>query len=259
MYKTIRKNKPPRHSRKRFNADPLFEEVPKDINGRRKLNELCDEKLLEIAEQLIKREKIPTITELNHTDSSLLLELRKRKITSRLKLHKEEDQIPKIKGFPFVKKALVVKKVSQILETLPENPPKHPSGRTNWKAWTNDQKFAFAYRKCQKGEIKTVTQLLEYNKELYNILTRLELTEELPFEKPPKERNIWRNMGDDEVIILVNRVISLKNIETVEELAKQEPATYGICQKRGLIRKLDLQFQRAPRGANKKSAKETRT
>jgi hypothetical protein len=255
MYK--RKNKPERHSRARFRSDPLFEQVPKDKNGRRKLSDLDDEKLIEIANTLMQREKITKIKALNEIDSTLLLEIRKRKKTRELKVYVEKDTISQMKEIPIIRKARISKRVEKILETLPEEPPKHPSGRINWSSLSEDQIFAFAWRLCKKGEVKTVTQLLEYNKELYNILTRLELIKDLPLENPPKERNEWEGVENAQVIETVNTVIRRRGIEKIGELAALEPALYGICQKRGIVRNLELRFVRSPKKANKKTTTES--
>lgn len=255
MYR--QRNRPERYSRKRFQLDPLFDQIPKDKNGRRKLSDLSDENLLEIANKFIQRERITKITELNRKDSSLLLELRKRDKTKELKFYVETSKISQIREIPWIKKGIITKRIEKILETLPYEPPKHPSGRTNWNIWSEDQKFAFAWRLCRMGEIKGVTDLINYNKQLWEMLRKANLIDELPFETPPKERNIWKGVSDKEVIDKVNATIERRGIVNVGDLADLEPALYGICQKRGIIRELDLEFQRSPRKkANKNTINE---
>lgn len=256
MYK--RKNKPERYPRTRFNTDPLFEEMPRDKNGRRKLSDIDDDKLIEIANKLIEREKITKIRELNKRDSSLLLEIRNRGKTKELKLYVEKDTILAMREIPIIRKARITTRVEKILETLPEKPPRRPSGRMNWGSLNDDQKFAFAWRLCKKGEVKTVTQLMNGWRGLYNRLSRLELIDQLPLQSPPKERNKWKGLKDEEIIETVNRAIQRRGIERVDELAKLEPALYGICQKRGIIRSLELKFEKKPgrKGANKNTITE---
>jgi hypothetical protein len=188
MYR-LRKNRPERHSRARFKTDPLFEDIPRDKNGRRKLNDIAGEQLVEIANKLIEREKITKARDLTKHDSSLLAEVRVRRLNKKLKFYKEVNEIESIEEVPFIRKARILEIVRKILKTLPDEPPKHPSGRLNWKAWTTDQQFAFAWKLCKNGEIKTAMNLINYNKQLWDRLKRVGLIDDLPFEEPPKERN----------------------------------------------------------------------
>ena len=128
---------------------------------------------------------------------------------------------------------------------------KQRKGRA-WSKMSDDEVVELAAWLMEKEGVDNRSDLSKKDSGLYQILNKRGLLGKIEFEGKQKEhrkRRLWRKMSDEEVIRLAKKLIREEGIGIKAELQKSDPGLYDILRKRGLLDGIEFeQKQRSWKG-----------
>jgi len=247
--------KPPVAEAKTSKKEPLAEglqvAIPSDSRGRIMWRKIKDEQIVELAKATMKEGNIKGRQELSKANKRLYRVLIKRGLSGEIDFEnkvrswseKSDEEVVEL-----ARRIIEIEKIEERsgLERADSGLYKVLLTRgllgdvgfkkkvRSWKDMSDEQIIEYAKKVMEEKKITRRGELQRTDHGLYEVLRKRKLLDEVGFEENPMTRS-WKDMSDEEVVVLAKRVIEGKKITGRKTLDTVDQTLYSVLRKRKLL------------------------